>query len=116
MLNAKGFVTECTGDNLFIVKNNIVYTPPLSVGILRGVTRDAVIGISKRKKIKLKQISFKCPRIYKADECFLTGTAAELIPVVKVDGKRIGTGKPGPMTAFFLDEFRALTKTKGIRY
>ncbi len=116
MLNAKGYVTECTGDNIFIIKNNVVYTPPASVGILKGVTREMVVGIAKKTKIKLVQAPFKCDKIYKADECFLTGTAAELIPVVKVDGKKIGTGLPGKMTSVFLQEFRELTKTCGVRY
>ena len=116
MLNAKGYVTECTGDNIFIVKNNVVYTPPLSVGILMGVTREMVIRIAKRIKIRLVQVPFKCNKIYTADECFLTGTAAELIPVVKVDGKKIGTGLPGKTTSIFRQEFRELTKTCGVRY
>jgi len=116
MLNAKGYVTECTGDNIFIIKNNVVYTPPASVGILMGVTREMVIGIARKTKVQLKQIPFKCSKIYTADECFLTGTAAELIPVVKVDGRKIGTGLPGGMTSVFLREFRELTKTHGVRY
>ncbi len=115
MLNTKGYVTECTGDNIFIVKNNVVYTPPASVGILMGVTREMVIGIAKKKKIKLTQVPFKRNRIYTADECFLTGTAAELIPVVKVDGKKVGTGLPGKTTAIFLQEFKELTKTCGTK-
>jgi branched-chain amino acid aminotransferase len=116
MLNTKGYVTECTGDNIFIVKNNIVYTPPLSAGLLKGITREIVIGIAKARKIKLKQRLFKCNRVYSADECFLTGTAAELIPVIKVDGKKIGNGKPGRLTAVFLEEFHKLTKLDGESY
>ncbi len=116
MLNAQGNVTECTGDNIFIIKNNVVYTPPASVGILMGVTREMVINIAKKMKIKLIQTPFKCNKVYKADECFLTGTAAELIPVVKVDGKKIGTGSPGRMTSIFLEKFKELTKTQGVRY
>ena len=116
MLNYKGYVTECTGDNLFIVKKGIVYTPKLSLGLLKGITRDAVITIAKKNKIKIKMDTFKCDRVYKADECFLTGTAAEIIPVVKVDGKRIGDGKPGKLTNLFLREFHKFTKTDGVRY
>jgi len=116
MLNAQGNVTECTGDNIFIIKNNVVYTPPASVGILMGVTREMVISIAKKMKIQLRQIPFKCNKVYKADECFLTGTAAELIPVVKVDGKKIGIGSPGRMTSIFLEKFKELTKTHGVRY
>ena len=116
MLNYKGYVTECTGDNLFIVKKGIVYTPKLSLGLLKGITRDAVIAIAKKNKIKIKMDTFKCDRVYKADECFLTGTAAEIIPVVKVDGMRIGNGKPGKLTNLFLREFHKFTKTDGVRY
>jgi branched-chain amino acid aminotransferase len=116
MLNQKGYVTECTGDNIFIVKNNIVYTPPKSVGILEGITREAVMGIARRKGIRIKEQAFKLDRVYAADECFLTGTAAELIPVVKVDGRKIKNARPGRLTSVFLDEFRNLTKTDGTRY
>jgi branched-chain amino acid aminotransferase len=116
MLDSKGNVTECTGDNIFIAKNNTVYTPPLSVGILEGITRDAVIEIARKKKIKLKQKNFKLNDVYKADECFLTGTAAELIPVVRVDNRKIGNGKPGVIASIFLEEFRKMTKTDGMRY
>ena len=116
MLNDRGYVTECTGDNIFIVKNNIVYTPPVSAGLLKGITREVVIEIARANKIQLKQSLFRRDSVYKADECFLTGTAAELIPVVKVDNKIIGTGKPGWLTSVFLEEFHKLTKIEGIRY
>jgi branched-chain amino acid aminotransferase len=116
MLNAEGYVTECTGDNIFIVKNNIVYTPPLSAGLLEGITRDAVIEIARKKNIKLRQENFRLDKVYRADECFLTGTAAELIPVVKVDNKKIRNGRPGVMTSVFLEEFHKMTKANGVRY
>jgi len=116
MLNAKGYVTECTGDNIFIVKNNIVYTPPLSAGLLEGITRDAVIEIAKKKKIKLKQENFKLNTVYNADECFLTGTAAELIPVIRVDNRKIGNARPGGLTSMFREEFHKITKVHGVRY
>lgn len=116
MLNAKGHVTECTGDNIFIIKKNIVYTPPLSAGLLEGITRDAVIEIAKKKKIKLKQENFKLSKVYNADECFLTGTAAELIPVIRVDKKKIGNGRPGGLTSMFREEFHKKTKADGVRY
>jgi len=116
MLNAKGYVTECTGDNIFIVKNNIVYTPPLSAGLLEGITRDAVIEIAKKKKIKLKQKNFKLNKVYNADECFLTGTAAELIPVIRVDNRKIGNARPGDVTSMFREEFHKITKVHGVRY
>ncbi|MFA5369410.1 MAG: branched-chain-amino-acid transaminase [Candidatus Omnitrophota bacterium] len=116
MLDAKGYVTECTGDNIFIIKNSVVYTPPLSVGILKGVTRDAVIEIARKRKIMLKERNFKCEKVYSADECFLTGTAAELIPVVKVDSKKIAFGRPGPMTLLFSQEFHRMARVDGVRY
>jgi branched-chain amino acid aminotransferase len=116
MLNAKGYVTECTGDNIFIVRNNIVYTPPLSAGLLEGITRGAVIEIADKKDIRLRQENFKCDMVYSADECFLTGTAAELIPVIKVDNKKIGGGRPGRLTSIFLKEFHNMTKSDGVRY
>jgi branched-chain amino acid aminotransferase len=116
MLNAESCVTECTGDNIFIIKNNMVYTPPLSAGLLEGITRDAVIEIAKKKNIKLRQENFRLDKVYSADECFLTGTAAELIPVVKVDNKKIGKGRPGVMTSIFLEEFHKMTMVDGVRY
>ncbi|MFA5068898.1 MAG: branched-chain-amino-acid transaminase [Candidatus Omnitrophota bacterium] len=116
MLDAKGYVTECTGDNIFIIKNSVVYTPPLSVGILKGVTRDAVIEIARKRKIMLKERNFKCEKVYSADECFLTGTAAELIPVVKVDSKKIAFGRPGPMTLLFSQECHRMARVDGVRY
>lgn len=116
MLNASGYVTECTGDNIFIIKENTLYTPPASVGILMGVTREMVLAIARRKGIRVKQLPFRRSKVYQADECFLTGTAAELIPVVRVDGKKIGNGSPGRLTLLFLEEFRELTKTHGVRY
>jgi branched-chain amino acid aminotransferase len=116
MLNAESYVTECTGDNIFIIKNNMVYTPPLSAGLLEGITRDAVIEIAKKKNIKLRQENFRLDKVYSADECFLTGTAAELIPVVKVDNKKIGKGRPGVMTSIFLEEFHKMTMVDGVRY
>jgi branched-chain amino acid aminotransferase len=116
MLNDKGYVTECTGDNIFIVKKGILYTPPTFVGLLEGITRDAVIDIARKKKIHLQESLFTRHSIYNADECFLTGTAAEIIPVVRVDGRVISNGKPGAHTNMFMKEFRRLTKTDGKRY
>jgi branched-chain amino acid aminotransferase len=116
MLDSRGYVTECTGDNIFIVKDNVLYTPPVSAGLLDGITRSAVIRIARAKKIKIKQVLFRCNSVYKADECFLTGTAAELIPVVRVDDKIIGSGKPGQLTAVFSEEFHRQTKLDGVRY
>jgi len=116
MLNDQGYVAECTGDNIFIVKKNELYTPPECMGALSGVTRDVVLGIAKKMKLVTHEHVFTRHELYVADECFLTGTAAEIIPVVKVDGRTIGTGKPGKMTLDLLKKFKAATKKEGIRY
>src|SRR5438270_13561642 len=94
MLNHKGEVAECTGDNIFLVKRGELRTPPLDAGILEGVTRNAVIELAQADGIVVEEMSLTRYDVYTADECFLTGTAAEVIPVVKIDGRLIGTGKP----------------------
>jgi len=116
MLDALGYVAECTGDNIFIVKNNHLYTPPQCMGTLRGITRDAVLEIAKKSKIPVHEHVLTRHELYNSDECFLTGTAAEIVPVVKVDGRTIGTGKPGKMTGKLLAKFRKLTMREGTRY
>jgi len=116
MLDALGYVAECTGDNIFIVKNSHLYTPPQCMGTLRGITRDAVLEIAKKSKIGAHEHVITRHEVYNSDECFLTGTAAEIIPVVKVDGRIIGLGRPGKMTAELSVKFRALTKKEGTRY
>jgi len=114
MLDTSGNVSECTGDNIFIVKNGVLTTPDKN--ILMGITRRAVLDIAKSEKIKTQEKVVTSEDVYKADECFLTGTAAELIPVVKVDGRTIGTGKPGAMTQKMMTLFHAATRTDGVRY
>jgi branched-chain amino acid aminotransferase len=116
MLDALGYVAECTGDNIFIVKNNHLYTPPQCMGTLRGITRDAVLEIAKKSKISVHEHVLTRHELYNSDECFLTGTAAEIVPVVEVDGRLIGSGKPGRMTARLSAKFRALTKKEGTKY
>lgn len=106
MLNEDGIVTECTGDNIFIVKNNEVITPPKHVGILCGITRNILIRIIKDQGISFSEQEFTLFNLYNADECFLTGTAAETIPVVTVDSRKIGNGTPGPITKSLLSQFR----------
>ncbi len=114
MLNKEGYVVECSGDNIFIVKNGVVITPPASAGALKGVTRNASIELIKNKlNIELKEELISTYDLYTADECFLTGTAAESIPVVKVDGRTIGDGKPGTIFKKLLVEFKALTRSTG---
>jgi len=110
MLNHKGEVAECTGDNIFIVKKGIIKTPPPEAGILEGITRNAVIQLARRLGMTVAETALERHDIFIADECFLTGTAAEVIAVVSLDGRTIGTGKPGPVTEQLLDGFRALTR------
>ncbi len=116
MLDSLGYVAECTGDNIFIVKSGHLYTPPQCMGTLRGITRDTVLDIAPRVDIPAHEHVITRHEVYISDECFLTGTAAEIVPVVKVDGRVIGDGKPGKVTMRLLEEFRAQTKTAGVRY
>jgi branched-chain amino acid aminotransferase len=110
MLNHKGEVSECTGDNIFIVKRGILKTPPPDAGILEGITRNAVMDLARAGNILVQECSLTRHDVYAADECFLTGTAAEVIPVVKCDGRPIGSGKVGPVTRQLAERFRALTR------
>jgi len=116
MLDSLGYVAECTGDNIFIVKRNHLYTPPQCMGTLRGITRDTVLEIARKDKIPVHEHVLTRHEVYIADECFLTGTAAEIIPVVEVDGRVIGGGKPGSLTLKLMKKFKGLTKKEGIRY
>ena len=113
MLNAEGFVAECTGDNLFIVKNGALLTPPLSAGALYGITRLTVMELAEESGLKVSEPNLTRYDLFSADECFLTGTGAEIVPVVKIDGRVIGTGKPGRVTRRLEDEYHALTKVSG---
>ena len=109
MLNHKGEVAECTGDNIFIVTKGILRTPPPDAGILEGITRNAVMDLAREAGVLVEERTMTRHDIFIADECFLTGTAAEIVPVVSLDGRTIGTGKPGPVTLDLLKRFRALT-------
>src|SRR5579872_1164811 len=110
MMNHKGEVAECTGDNIFIVYEGILKTPPVDAGILEGITRNAVIRLAREAKIPVAETTLLRHDIYVADECFLTGTAAEVIPVTSLDGRAIGQGKPGPITKDLLERFKKLTQ------
>jgi branched-chain amino acid aminotransferase len=110
MLNHKGEVAECTGDNMFLVRKGELLTPPIDAGILEGITRDAVIELARGTGITVREIALTKHDVYIADECFLTGTAAEVIPVVKVDSRTIGTGTPGPITCDLIERFHKLTR------
>lgn len=116
MLDSLGYVAECTGDNIFIAKANHLYTPPQCMGTLRGITRDAVLEIARKNKIPAHEHVITRHEVYISDECFLTGTAAEIIPVVMVDGRVIGTGKPGKLTLSLIKKFKDLTKREGVKY
>jgi branched-chain amino acid aminotransferase len=110
MLNHKGEVAECTGDNIFLVRDNQLFTPPIDAGILEGITRQAVIDLAVEAGIVVRESPLTKHDVYIADECFLTGSAAEVIPVVKVDSRIIGDGKPGAMTRRLTDAFHEATK------
>jgi branched-chain amino acid aminotransferase len=111
MLNHKGEVAECTGDNIFLVRNGKLLTPGMDAGILGGITRDAVIELAQQAGIEVMEVSLSKHDVYIADECFLTGTAAEVIPVVKVDSRTIGPGKPGPVTVDLKNRFHELARS-----
>ncbi len=115
MLNDQGYVAECTGDNIFIVHKGILITPAASQGALKGITRSSIIVIAKELGIALQEADLTRYDIWNADECFLTGTAAEVIPVVKLDGREIGTAKPGPVTHRVLEAFRRRVLVEGTR-
>jgi len=116
MLDSLGYVAECTGDNIFIVKRQHLYTPPQCMGTLRGITRDALLEIARGNRIPVHEHVITRHEVYISDECFLTGTAAEIIPVVMVDGRTIGAGIPGKLTLTLMKKFKELTKKEGVRY
>jgi branched-chain amino acid aminotransferase len=113
MLNAEGFVAECTADNLFIVKNGELFTPSLSAGALYGITRQTVIELARQSGIKVSEPNLTRYDLFCADECFLCGTGAEIMPVIKIDNRVIGSGKPGTLTRNLVSEYHALTETSG---
>ncbi len=110
MLNHKGEVAECTGDNIFVVRGGRLLTPPPDAGILEGITRNAVMELAHTAGIDCREATLTRHDLYTADECFLTGTAAEVIPVVDIDGRSIGSGVPGPITARLTRDFHALVR------
>ena len=115
MLNIEGYVAEATGDNIFLMKNGVLITPPTYAGILEGITRNAVIDIARSMDSPVAETLFTQYDVYTADECFLTGTAAEVIPVVKTDNRTIGTGRPGNVTKRLIEAFQNLTATRAFR-
>ena len=113
MLNDVGNVAECTADNVFIIKKGQIFTPPISAGALRGITRSVVFEIAEELGIKITETDITRHDVFVADECFLTGTAAEVIPVIKADGRMIGTGKPGAISTRMIARFRELVREGG---
>lgn len=113
MLNAEGFVAECTGDNIFIAKEGKLFTPPLSAGALYGITRLTAIELAREGGFEVAESNLTRYDLFNADECFLTGTGAEIVPVVKIDGRVIGSGKPGKITKNLVRRYHALTKVSG---
>lgn len=115
MLNHHGLVAECTADNIFMVKNGTLKTPDLMQGALAGITRAAVLDLARDRRIPTAETVMALHDLYNADECFLTGTGAEIVPVVSIDGRKIDNGRPGPMTKALLAAFRDLRVTDGVK-
>ncbi|MDA8066221.1 MAG: branched-chain-amino-acid transaminase [Thermaerobacter sp.] len=113
LLNAEGLVVEGTGDNVFIVRRGHLVTPPTWLGILEGITRRTVLELAKARGIAAVEAPFTAHDVYNAQECFLTGTAAEVVPVVEVDGRRVGEGQPGTVTRQLIDAYRELVNHEG---
>ena len=116
MLTLDGYAVECTGDNIFIFKEGKLITPPSDLGALEGVTQDVVIDLAKKRGIDTEYKKMFPEELYDAVECFLTGTAAEIIPVIKIGENVIGNGSPGEITRQLRQDFRELTKTDGVEY
>ena len=116
MFTASGYVAECTGDNIFIIKDDVLITPPAYLGILKGITRAVVMDIGRKLGLEVKEGVLTRHNLFTADECFLTGTAAEIMPVVSIEKRIVGSGRPGKMTLKLMREFRELTKKDGVKY
>jgi len=114
MLNDQGLVVECTADNIFVVRGRRLLTPPAWVGVLEGITRAAVLELGREAGLDAREEVLTRMDLWSADECFLTGTGAEVVPVVECDGRRIGSGSPGPVTAQLISAFRALCRREGV--
>ncbi|MCM8760227.1 MAG: branched-chain-amino-acid transaminase [Candidatus Omnitrophica bacterium] len=114
MLNNAGYVSECTGENIFIVHRKSLITPPVSAGVLEGITRETVKVIATDIGLEVKEMDITRYDIFTAEECFLTGTAAEIVPVISLDGRAIGTGKPGEITKRIRKEYSLLTMSEGV--
>ena len=115
MPSSSGYLTVCTGENIFMVKGRQLLTPPPYIGVLRGITRQTVMELGVRLRLDVREELLTRHDLFNADEVFLTGTAAEIVPVVKIDGRRIGAGKPGAATRALQQAFRQVTRTEGVR-
>ena len=115
MLNAQGYVCEGSGDNIFVIKNKVIYTPPSYLGALEGITRNSIIQLAIEAGYTVKEEPFTRHDVYIADEVFLTGTAVEVIAVNEVDGRIIGEGRPGPVTNALLERFRSIVEIDGLQ-
>jgi branched-chain amino acid aminotransferase len=115
MLNQQGYVAECTADNIFVISKGEILTPASTAGALKGITRGTIFDVAKALGVTIREANLTRYDVWCADECFLTGTGAEVIPVVKLDGRVIGTGKPGPITAKVLAGFRQRVLVEGTR-
>ncbi|MBS0662368.1 MAG: branched-chain-amino-acid transaminase [Verrucomicrobia bacterium] len=115
MLNDQGYIAECTADNVFVVHKGEIITPAASQGALKGITRSTIFDIAKELKLPIREADMTRYDVWVSDECFLTGSGAEVIPVVKLDGREIGTGKPGPITQQVLASFRRRVLVEGAR-
>jgi len=113
MLNSEGFVAECTGDNIFILHQGKIFTPPLAAGALYGITRNTVIELARQEGFTVEEKNLTRYDLFIADECFLTGSGAEIVPVVKIDKRIIGEGKPGKVTRQLEAKYHELTKVSG---
>jgi len=113
MLNSQGYVAESTADNIFIVKGGRLETPPLSAGALHGITRGVVMELARQDGLAVSKPNLTRYDLFNADECFLTGTGAEIIGVVKIDGRVVGSGRPGPVTEKLVGQYRQLTQASG---
>jgi branched-chain amino acid aminotransferase len=113
LLNAQGYVTECTGDNIFIVKGGQLQTPPLSAGLLNGITRGVVMELARENGLEVSEPNLTRYDLFNADECVLTGSGAEIIAAVKIDGRVVGSGKPGPVTRKLVEQYHGLTRVSG---
>jgi len=113
MLDRHGYITECTSENIFLIKKGVLFTPTAVVGILEGITRSVVMELCEKQNLQVNMSFLTAHDLYVADECFVTGTGAELIPVVELCGRKIGDGTPGPVTKKLLESFRNLTQSEG---